>query len=359
MKRIALIALIAAPVFAHAQSNVTLYGRLDDGLAYINGVSNGEGGSTHRFSAESGYMQTSLLGFWGTEDLGGGNKALFHLEGGFNAMNGSAGLFSRWATVGLSNDSYGTLVLGRQLFISNGVWSLDPFGQAIWGSASLVRGRNWPGSSNTVAYQSPQLAGFDLYGQYALSNATNWNGNGTTDQGRQAGLQVTYSSAHVVARMIYDEVRNPQNGLFDNVFSYSREYTAGVNVLVGELKFQGTFQAIRTSNVTAAAMGTPTSLDHEWGGVTWQASPAATVIGAVYHVNGNNGAGNATIFSVGGTYSLSKRTMLELQAATIRNSKTANFGLMPDAPGPGGPYNDNPLPGGSQSGIYAAINHSF
>jgi predicted porin len=104
--------------------------------------------------------------------------------------------------------------------------------------------------------------------------------------------------------------------------------------------------------------GQPTTLDHEWGGVTWQMTPAAALIGAVYHVNGNNGAGNATLYTVGGSYNLSKRTLLDLQVATARNSKTANYGL--NANGFGSSVaTDNPLAGHSQSGVYAGIQHSF
>ncbi|CAH2795105.1 MAG: Outer membrane porin OmpC [uncultured Caballeronia sp.] len=46
--------------------------------------------------------------------------------------------------------------------------------------------------------------------------------------------------------------------------------------------------------MSATLAGLPTTLDHEWGGVTWQATPTAALIAAAYHVNGNNGAGNAT-----------------------------------------------------------------
>jgi predicted porin len=366
-------ALMSAGVVAHAQSSVTLYGRLDAGLEYISGLPNANyTGSTSRFRAESGDWGTSLWGMKGVEDIGGGNKVLFQLEGSFNTMNGQGpgggGLFNRWATVCLSNSAYGTLTMGRMLFISNGVWDFDPFGQSNWSSASLVRGRNWPQSSNNIAYQSPKFYGFDVYGQYALSNATNWNGNGTTPQGREAGLQVTYTSSLFQLRGMYDEIRNSTNGNFTDPFTASREYTAAFNVFLGQFKIQGAYQAVRTSAAASAVNAAPTSLDHEWGGVTWQATPAAALIAAVYHVNANKGGGNATIYTIGGSYNLSKRTLLDIQVATVRNSKSANFGLDANNAGRGGnitasdgtvSYNENPLPGHSQTGVYAGIQHSF
>lgn len=378
-------ALMTAGVVAHAQSSVTLYGRLDAGIEYMSGVPEGKNangqatGSTNRFRAESGDWGTSLWGMKGVEDIGGGNKVLFQLEGSFNTMTGAGpgggGLFNRWATVGLANDAYGTFTMGRMLYISNGVWDFDPFGQSNWSSASLVRGRNWPQSSNNFAYQSPKVAGFDFYGQYALSNATNWNGNGTTPQGREAGAQLTYTNSLFQVRGIYDEIRNPSNGMLygagvpitdpangnniaTGVFAASREYSALVNVFLGQFKIQGAYQAIRSAGATGALPGTPTTLDHEWGGVTWQATPAAALIAAVYHVNGNNGAGNATIYTIGGSYNLSKRTLLDIQAATARNSKTANFGLNANNAGTA-TATDNPLIGHQQSGVYAGIQHSF
>jgi len=366
-------ALMSAGVVAHAQSSVTLYGRLDAGIEYMSGLPNANyTGSTSRWRAESGDWGTSLWGMKGVEDIGGGNKVLFQLEGSFNTMTGAGpgggGLFNRWATVGLSNSAYGTLTMGRMLFISNGVWDFDPFGQSNWSSASLVRGRNWPQSSNNIAYQSPKFYGFDVYGQYALSNATNWNGNGTTPQGREAGLQVTYTSSLFQLRGMYDEIRNNTNGNFTDPFTASREYTAAFNVFLGQFKIQGAYQAVRTSAAASAVNAAPTSLDHEWGGVTWQATPAAALIAAVYHVNANKGGGNATIYTIGGSYNLSKRTLLDIQVATVRNSKSANFGLDANNAGRGGnitasdgtvSYNENPLPGHSQTGVYAGIQHSF
>jgi predicted porin len=375
-------ALMTAGVVAHAQSSVTLYGRLDAGLEYMTGVPQGTGangqatGSTNRFRAESGDWGTSLWGLKGVEDIGGGNKVLFQLEGSFNTMTGAGpgggGLFNRWATVGLSNDQYGTFTMGRMLYISNGVWDFDPFGQSNWSSASLVRGRNWPQSSNNFAYQSPKIAGFDFYGQYALSNATSWNGNGTTAQGREAGAQITYTNSLFQIRGLYDEIRNPANGSLygaslgtvntanasGGIFAASREYSALVNVFLGQFKIQAAYQAVRSAGATGVLPGQPTTLDHEWGGVTWQATPAAALIAAVYHVNGNNGAGNATIYTVGGSYNLSKRTLLDLQVATTQNSKTANYGLNANNAGTA-TSTDNPLPGHSQTGVYAGIQHSF
>jgi predicted porin len=349
--------LIVLTAGAHAQSSVTLYGTLDAGIEYLSGIpkTNATGG-TSRLRVESGNWGTSVFGLKGSEDLGGGTSAVFQLESQIDPTSGIAGngpsFFNRWATVGVSNDSFGTFLLGRELAISNGLWDFDPFGQGNWSSASLVRGRNWLQSSNNVSYQSPKYLGFDAYGQYSLSNATSWNGDGSTTQGRLDGLQLTYTSALFQVRGIYDERRDPANGRLDDVFQYSREYFAGLNVFLGQFKLQAVYQSSHASEV---ATGAPTETQQEWAGVTWQATPDAALIAAAYHLNANNGAGNATIYTIGGSYNLSKRTLLDFQVATVQNSKTGTYSL--EANLPGNP--DNPLAGHSQTGVYAGILHNF
>ncbi|WP_323123079.1 porin [Burkholderia alba] len=356
-------ALMTAGVAAQAQSSVTLYGRLDAGIEYMSGLPSANGGSASRWRAESGNWGTSLWGLKGSEDIGGGNKVVFQLEGSFDTMSGNGpgagSLWNRWATIGIANDAYGTLLLGRELAIANGVWDFDPFGQSSWSTASLVRGRNWNKTSNNISYQSPKYYGLDFYGQFSLSNSTSFNGNTTAGQpGRAAGGQVTYTNSLIQVRGIYDETRD-SNGKFSDVFNYSREYFAGVNVFLGQFKLQAAYQASHADGTGGPAVNNGiTTTQQVWGGVTWQATPAAALIAAVYHVNANNGGGNANIYTVGGSYNLSKRTLLDLQVATVRNSKTANFGL--NANGAGTDVSTgNPKFGGSQTGVYAGIQHLF
>src|SRR5689334_13059243 len=109
---LALVALGAFAGAAHAQSTVTLYGISDEGFMFNN---NAKG--KHLYSMASGVMQGSRWGLRGTEDLGGGLKAVFVLENGFDVNTGAlkqGGLeFGRQAYVGLSS-GFGTVTLGRQ-----------------------------------------------------------------------------------------------------------------------------------------------------------------------------------------------------------------------------------------------------
>lgn len=66
-------ACFASPVLA--QSSVVIYGIADAGVMYVN-----NGGDDSRVKVVSGIADGSRLGFKGTEDIGGGYKAVFNLE---------------------------------------------------------------------------------------------------------------------------------------------------------------------------------------------------------------------------------------------------------------------------------------
>src|ERR1700751_1017325 len=112
MKRIALstlsLALLGVTGVAHAQSSVTLYGVLDDSIQYVSNV-----GGKSLYNMAAGNLQGNRWGVKGTEDLGGGLKAIFQLENGFNPNNGALGqggkMFGRQAYVGLTGDQWGTV----------------------------------------------------------------------------------------------------------------------------------------------------------------------------------------------------------------------------------------------------------
>ncbi|KQP23234.1 porin [Pseudorhodoferax sp. Leaf267] len=105
---------LALAGMAWGQSSVTLYGVVDVAVRHD---TNADGNGHSRTALGPGATGSSRLGFKGTEDMGGGLKANFKLENGFNAANGDLAdntrAFSREAWVGLSG-SYGELRLGRQ-----------------------------------------------------------------------------------------------------------------------------------------------------------------------------------------------------------------------------------------------------
>ena len=91
MKKTLIAATLAAASIgaAHAQSNVRLYGLTD---MWVGQVKNSALGT--QMVANSGGMTTSYWGMGGTEDLGGGLKAVFALEGFIRTDEGNSGRFN-------------------------------------------------------------------------------------------------------------------------------------------------------------------------------------------------------------------------------------------------------------------------
>jgi predicted porin len=111
MKNTLIVAAVAslAAGSALAQSSVTIYGRAN--VSAENQKNIGAVG-TQRVLQNS----ASRIGFKGTEDLGGGLKANFILEHGFNIDTGAASSSAFWARqseVNLSSASFGTVRLGN------------------------------------------------------------------------------------------------------------------------------------------------------------------------------------------------------------------------------------------------------
>ncbi|WP_028228253.1 porin [Paraburkholderia ferrariae] len=343
-------ALMSAGIVAHAQSSVTMYGRLDAGIQYRQGIPGG-----NAVQMESGDWGESEFGLKGAEDLGGGTKAIFKLEMGLNVMNGNyqnGSLFGREARVGLTNDNYGTFKIGYAgaSEIIQDSWDIDPQLMQQYAIATLVRGRNWAQAGNSVEYTSPLLAGLTLKGQYDLANSANWNGNGGSGsapgqlgntsgfgsgQGRSDGFKAQYNASSFELQALYDEIRDPY-GRFSNVYLYSRSIMAGGTYTLGPVKLYAGYQHLSAPDADeagydgAASPGgasLPTAVDHEWGGAAWQLSAATALTAAVYHANANNGNGNATLYTLAGTYNLSKRTFFYTELGYIHNSSTSNIGL--------------------------------
>lgn len=176
---------------AHAQSSVTLYGIIDAGLQYVSktgGNLAGTGTANKNFQFANGNLQGSRWGLKGAEDLGGGLKAIFVLESGFNLGNGTSGqngrLFGRQAYVGLSSATAGTLTIGRQYdsvvdfvgpYASGSQWSTfagaHPFDNDNLNNSFRV--------NNSVKYTSVNYGGFSAGGMYGFSNSANNNTAGS------------------------------------------------------------------------------------------------------------------------------------------------------------------------------------
>ncbi|TCF96444.1 porin [Paraburkholderia strydomiana] len=317
---------------AHAQGSVTLYGVIDTGFIYVNTVN----GKDDLFGMKTGTMSGNRWGLRGEEDLGGGLKAVFTLENGFNsatgALNQGGREFGRQAFVGLSSDRLGTIRLGRQY---------DPVVDTVQGltaDAYIASTAGTPGDvdnydnslrvSNAIKYLSPVYAGLQFEALYAFGNNA-----GATGQGQAWGGAVSYKNGPLAAAAGYFYTNNPSTGrattkasnwgvtsssdsIFDGpinngytsahsigILRAAAQYTVGAFVLGASYSNaqynHDAFSAFQSNEVYNAGSGFATySVNPAWrlsGGYTYMHASGDT--SATYHQVG-----------LGTDYALSKRT---------------------------------------------------
>jgi predicted porin len=344
---LAAASVVAVPTYASAQSTVTLYGAIDEGLQY---TSNVKGKSN--IETTSGQDSGDRWGLKGTEDLGGGLKAVFQIENGFNLNTGALGnggrIFGRQAYVGVQSDSLGTVTFGRQY---------DPLVDLL---GPLTANGNWAGSllshvydndntdnsirvSNAVKFVSNKYAGFTFEGMYAFSNAAGGFANN-----RLYGLAGQYSSGAVTVAGAYLQVNgNATTNAGGAVSAADTNFAATRNQIYG-----GGINYALTSAATVGFVYTHTNLTNATGSEYFGdlANPAnslrfnnfevnaryqftpAFYAGLMYtytmaHYESNAGQSRPHWGNFGGMidYNLTKRTDVYMQVAYQRASHTDSF----------------------------------
>ncbi|MBL8327992.1 MAG: porin [Rubrivivax sp.] len=199
------IALCAASATVSAQSNVNLYGLLDLSI----GRTQAPGGPSVN-GVESGKMTTSFWGVRGTEDLGGGLKAVFTLESFMRADTAEGGRFTgdtfwaRNAFVGLEG-GFGTVTLGRNttsLFVQTLIFNAlgDSFGfspsiRHYFTSGTVTGDTGW---SDSIRWALPKLGSLSTT---VMAAAAENNG------GRNIGASALYFSGAFGAGFAYQNVK--------------------------------------------------------------------------------------------------------------------------------------------------------
>ena len=168
---------------------MTLYGSIDGGYTNKqdkNGVSNTNFGSA--------ITKSNRIGFKGTEDLGGGLKALFVLETGFNAgKETSTSIGDRGAFLGLAG-GFGTVTLGSSQLTPSfyAGAAVNPTGSDNFGLLNYAIGTRF---DNSVNYQSPALFGGLVLRGAMIQKADNSNSAATDISAIYTNGPVTLSAA--------------------------------------------------------------------------------------------------------------------------------------------------------------------
>jgi predicted porin len=211
-KSLVALAVLAASGASFAQSNVTLYGKADIWFGQTSGSVTAGGVKVDVPSQtvlESGGIGGSRWGMKGTEDLGGGLKANFVLEQGFNIDTGAAGAagsaFSRYAYVGASG-SFGEVRLGK---VGTAYDDLHGTNDNVWDSAlSAIPWVGYTGTGNNELYYAlPAMGGFTGAVSYALGE----DKTATTSAGSIASFNAQYAQGPFMVGYAYQKETSSTN----------------------------------------------------------------------------------------------------------------------------------------------------
>ena len=201
------VATYALSDATQAQSAVTLYGLISEGIVYSSNL-----GGKSAVQLLNGVNQGPRWGLKGSEDLGGGTFAVFDLENGFSVTTGGLGqggrMFGRQAWVGLGNRRFGTVTLGRQYdeMTQQVYWSQSANQFAAYGARVGDNDNtfNTVRFQNSVRYTTPTLYGLSASGQYALSNAP-----GAFGDNRAFSSGMTYVLDNLKISAAFSQYDNP------------------------------------------------------------------------------------------------------------------------------------------------------
>ncbi|WP_164720681.1 porin [Burkholderia gladioli] len=321
----------------HAQSSITLYGTIDISLSHV-GHARGKDNLWLLGNSSMGNLTGSSWGLKGSEDLGGGLKAIFQLENGFDPGNGQlAGgrLFGNQAFVGLASERYGTLTLGRQydplVDLVQGITAGNDFGSAFATAGDVDNYDNSFRVNNAVKYASPALSGLRFEAMYAFGGVAGRVGAG---QSYSAGLAYElgpfslaggyFQAANTPAKARWrEDWAGTSDGTFNGPVNtaYASARSIGITrvaarYVLGAFTFGAGYSHARYGRDGSSSFRADERFDTGQGFLTYQAN-AAWLIGAGYSYTKSGGDSSASYrqLSLGSDYMLSKRTDLYVTAA--------------------------------------------
>lgn len=370
---IALAALAATGAFA--QSTVTLYGTVDAALARYSseGVS-----KTGIYNSQLG---SSLLGFMGTEDLGGGMKANFKLEGGLandfgggkgsnsnNQLSGAApaaaggqGLvFQRYSYVGLSG-GFGEVRLGRDYTstFQQVVAAVDPFGTNGPADSSVMtlflgavgKQATTAGASNMIGYITPAMGGFGAKAQIFFGeNASNLPAG--SDDGNGYSLVLNYANGPIYVALGQQVTKGTVTA---GTFGDYTQKGLSASYNFGMAKAVYTYAA---EDLITSATTTATNKSNLLGVIVpmGAANLKASYVRSVTNVGAGVAENVGTLFGIGADYALSKRTTLFGTWSRVTNDNSAATGFAYSAGNSAlAAASTNP----SSQGLAIGVKHSF
>jgi len=289
------VALVASTA---AMADVTVSGSIDTGVGSFNSAA--APGSNKIGFQEGGSNGGSALTIEGSDDLGGGMKASFTMQTGFDAGTGAVSnggavtgntVFNRQSNIALSG-GFGAITLGAQLssYIAGAAGTVLPgsifgaFDVSAIAAQDAAQGGGNTGSfftRNAVTYSTPDLGGFGLSVQKQVQGAGTADFDGTAASGSASLGDVKASF-----------------GYLDR--TDRKSWTVGALAPLGPV----TASLRYTESDPTGAIKASTQIR---GGVSYALTDSTTL--TLQHA-ANSGSIKGDLTSIGAVYSLSKATSL-------------------------------------------------
>lgn len=413
---VAVAGVLAAPLAQAQTANVTLYGRVNLDVEFVNGKiynNNVQQPATCNKTLNTGNCITttptvyrvgtnsSRFGLRGTESLGGGLNAIFQIESSVNPAQSGGTLAGRESFVGLQG-GWGTFKVGRFLMPYDDIHPI--FGNvptlttSILSTASLwaqgFQPKNTGGFDDrvgsSVRYDTPNMSGFTASVQYGQQGVNYANPGATittptVNNAKVFGVNALYNNGPISLGVGYEGnygVRGRQavvvisptptgtsltgKQLNDYAFSVAGAYT------FGSVKVAGVYERLKYDS----ALVSGGDLTRNFFGVSLTGNLGPGQAYAFYGQANNGGGSAANGYRVGGlvkgdntravqwelsyTYPLSKRSLLYTGYVKIANKDNAayNFNINPYNP-VSSTDSSYATPGGKPGGFVFGMVHFF
>ena len=341
-----LVAIAALSAFgAFAQSSVTLYGVADARLA----IGNGDVASVNAVRPSG--LSSSQLGFKGTEDLGGGLKANFNLEGSANTDDGTGGGSNTNNSAAGATTNGGGFTFGRRAFVSiSGGFGEVRLGRDytphFWNHTFYdAFGTNGVGTSVSAAIYFGAGGATSVRASNSIAYNGNFGGFGIqlmTFLGEQASTTAGNVGSGNSLRLGYD------NGPISVGLGYGKTNT-GANTDVTSTNLGGSYDLGVVKLMAVVSKDANTGAFDVNGanlGITAPVGPG--LVRAAFSRSESNGVALQQ-FAIGYNYNMSKRTTVYATLATM----SGTGGVAPSLNGSVGSANS------SATGFDLGIKHSF
>jgi len=352
-------ALLVLTSAAHGQSSVTLYGVLDSGFLYQNanaGNFRSKVNLGHVYEFKDGGVYSSSWGMTGVEDIGGGYKVNFKLQGTFNSATGglrvadtptATAIFNQQTSVGVSGP-FGRVDIGRQIvptiyaMADTDARNAQYFGSILTAYLGMNQAAGWTALSsdiplgalyedNAIVYHSPQFYGASFALEYSLGGVPGHFQGGTRESialkysNYGLNLAAVYYSGHDTSPYTTTStgavVTTPATGQSNNRFLY----------LGAMYTFDGVSVSTSYSIGRNPANSGRTNIEMISVGLRYQFNPFLRVSSGFYYLKDRNVSANlSNEFAIGAEYSLSKSTLAYANVGYVDNkgamSQTIEYG---------------------------------